>query len=383
MPLIPEVWWRSLPKHGEELCGDKVEVVYTPDTTIVVLSDGLGSGVKANILATLTTRIASGMLKHDIPLEAVVETVLQTLPVCKVRKMAYSTLAILQVDRFGYTRLIEIDTPRVQVIRNGKVREVPFDRKYIHGKEVLDSRFVLSHEDVLVMVSDGVILAGIGGLLPLGWGVQGLAEYLQDSVDPSMSTMDIVDQIINRCECYYASSPGDDTTAIAVKMRGERRVKLLTGPPGDPGLDETVVKHFMHGPYIKVVAGGTTANIVARVLERKLVTFLEYEDPDVPPVGKIAGIDLVCEGMLTLQKTLEKLQKAKHGALLTNKQDGATRLTKILLGSDEICIMAGKAINPAHQNPDIPYQLGIRNQVVDKIAAYLREIGKELTIEWY
>lgn len=383
MALIPEIWWRSLPKHGEELCGDKVEVVYTPDTTIVVLSDGLGSGVKANILATLTTRIASCMLKRDIPLEAVVETVLQTLPVCKVRKMAYSTLAILQIDRFGRSRLIEIDTPRVQVIRNGQVRELPFERKFIHGKEVLDSHFTLSREDVLVMVSDGVILAGIGGILPLGWGVQGLAEYLRDSIRASMSTMDIVDQVINRSECYYASTPGDDTTVIAVKMREERRVKLLTGPPGDSSLDETVVRQFMYGPYTKVVAGGTTAKIVARVLERKLITFLEYEDADVPPMGKINGIDLVCEGMLTLQKTLEKLQKARHGALLTNKNDGATRLTKILLGSDEICIMAGKAINPAHQNPDIPYQLGIRNQVVDKIAAYLIGIGKKLTIEWY
>jgi hypothetical protein len=383
MPLIPEVWWRSLPKYGEELCGDKVEVVYTPETTIVVLSDGLGSGVKANILATLTTRIASGMLKRDIPLEAVVETVLQTLPVCKVRKMAYSTLAILQIDRFGRSRLIEIDTPRVQVIRHSKVRELPFVQKCIHGKEVLDSHFTITHEDVLVMVSDGVILAGIGGILPLGWGVHGLAEYLRDNVNASMSTMDIVDQIINRSECYYAAKPGDDTTVIAVKMREERRVKLLTGPPEDPALDEIVVKQFMYGPYTKVVAGGTTASIVARILERKLITFLEYEDADVPPVGKIAGIDLVCEGMLTLQKTLEKLQKAKHGALLTNKNDGATRLTKILLGSDEICIMAGKAINPAHQNPDIPYQLGIRNQVVDKIAAYLTEIGKRLTIEWY
>lgn len=311
MALIPEVWWRSLPKHGEELCGDKVEVVYTPDTIIVVLSDGLGSGVKANILATLTTRIASCMLKRDIPLEAVVETVLQTLPVCKVRKMAYSTLAILQIDRFGRSRLIEIDTPRVQVISYGKVRELPFERKYIHGKEVLDSHFTLSREDVLVMVSDGVILAGIGGILPLGWGVQGLAEYLRDSIRTSMSTMEIVDQVINRSECYYASTPGDDTTVIAVKMREERRVKLLTGPPGDPSLDETVVRQFMYGPYTKVVAGGTTANIVARVLERKLITFLEYEDADVPPTGKINGIDLVCEGMLTLQKNLGKTAKCK------------------------------------------------------------------------
>lgn len=382
MALIPEVWWRSLPKRGEELCGDNVEVVYLPDMTLVVLSDGLGSGVKANILATLTTRIASGLLKRDIPLEVVVETVMQTLPVCKVRNLAYSTLAILQIDRVGNARLIEIDTPRVQVIRYGKVRELTFEQKSIHGKEVLYSHFTLNSEDVLVMVSDGVVHAGIGGVLTLGWGVDGLADYLQDSICASMSTMDIVDRIIQQCEGYYASSPGDDTTVIAVKMREERRIKLLTGPPGEPSLDKSVVESFMQGPYVRIVAGGTTAKIVARVLERRLTILLKYEDEEVPPTGKIDGVDLVTEGMLTLKKTLERLQKARSTGLLTNKKDGATLLAKILLGADDIYIMAGKAVNPAHHNPDIPFELGIRSQVVEKIAAYLTSIGKKVTIEW-
>lgn len=383
MTLIPEVWWRSLPKRGEELCGDNVEVVYMPDMTMVVLSDGLGSGVKANILATLTTRIASGMLKRDIPLEAVVETVMQTLPVCKVRNLAYSTLAILQIDRFGNARLIEIDTPRVQVVRYGKVRELHFEQKFIHGKEVLDSHFTLSPEDVLVMVSDGVIHAGIGGILPLGWGVCGLADYMQEDIQASMSTMDIVDRIILQCEGYYAALPGDDTTVITVKMREEQKVKLLTGPPGEPALDNTVVARFMDGSYVRVVAGGTTAQIVARVLGKKLITFLNYEDVAVPPIGKIDGIDLVSEGMLTLQKALERIQKARSGGLLATKKDGATRLAKILLGADDICIIAGKAVNPAHNNPEIPFQLSIRSQVVEKIAAYLTTMGKKVTIEWY
>jgi hypothetical protein len=382
MPFVPDVHWRSLPKRGEELCGDKVEVVCTPNSSIVVLSDGLGSGVKANILATLTTKIASGMLKRGIPLEAVVETIMQTLPVCKVRKIAYSTLVILQVDCQGNARLVEIDSPPIQVIRSGVIRSISFEYRNIHGKEVRDSHFKLNDEDVLIMVSDGVVHAGIGGILKGGWGIDGLAEYAKEFVNASMHTSEIVDRILARCEGYYLSSPGDDTTVVAVKLREKQKVTLLTGPPSDPGFDQSVVDCFLRKPDIKVVAGGTTAKIVARFLGEQIRVELTYDEPDIPPTGQIKGIHLVTEGMLTLTKALEKLQRVKHSRELPKKQDGATRLAKTLLDCDELHIMAGTAVNPAHHYPDLPYQLGRKSHIVEKIAATLLEAGKKVTIEW-
>jgi hypothetical protein len=322
------------------------------------------------------------MLKRGIPLEAVVETIMQTLPVCKVRKIAYSTLVILQVDCQGNARLVEIDSPPIQVIRSGVIRSLPFEYRNIHGKEVRDSHFRMNEEDVLIMVSDGVVHAGIGGLLKGGWGIDGLAEYVKEFANASMHTSEIVDRILDRCEGYYLSSPGDDTTVVAVKLRERQKVTLLTGPPSDPSSDQTIVAHFLRTSDTKVIAGGTTAKIVAEFLGERIGVELTYDDPDVPPTGQIKGIHLVTEGLLTLTKTLEKLQRVKHAEQLPNKQDGATRLTKILLDSDTIHIIAGKAVNPAHHNPYLPYQLGKKSLVIEKIAATLVEAGKKVTVEW-
>jgi hypothetical protein len=106
MRLVAEVVHGSLPKAGEELCGDKVEVIRTSERTTVVLSDGLGSGVKANILATLTTKIAAGLLERKVPLEEVISTIAQTLPICHERLIAYSTLAVVQVKACGLAHAV-------------------------------------------------------------------------------------------------------------------------------------------------------------------------------------------------------------------------------------------------------------------------------------
>jgi hypothetical protein len=147
--------------------------------------------------------------------------------------------------------------------------------------------------------------------------------------------------------------------------------------------DEEVVKRFLNRAPIRIVAGGTTAKIVARYLQENINVQLTYEDSEVPPIGSIKGIDLVTEGMLTLTKAAEKLQKVKNSGQLSDKTDGATRLAKLLLDADDIHIIIGTAVNPAHHNPDLPYQLGIKSQVIEKIAALLAETGKKVTLERY
>lgn len=379
--LHAEVGVTQLSKVGEELCGDNVEITRTSNATTIVLSDGLGSGVKANILATLTTKIASSMLKRGIPLEDVVDTIAETLPVCRVRKMAYSTLHIITVTDDGLATVVEFDCPPSFLIRNGKVIPFPSKEKLVSGKVINIGQLLLQENDMIVAVSDGVIHAGIGGLLKLGWGWAGVATQLREVCCAEDAARDISSQIISCCEGYYLGRPGDDSTAIVIKVRRPRQLSLFTGPPMDIAKDEMVVKQFLGQKGKKVVSGGTTANIVSRITGQRLVVEMHYCDPQIPPIGYIDGIDLVTEGILTLNSVVERMDNEKK---LGNKSqlDGATRLARMLLESDIIKIYAGSAVNPAHHNPNFPFELNIKSQVLKKLITVLESKGKQIHVDW-
>lgn len=378
--LHAEVAVAQLSKAGEELCGDKVEVTRSKGTTTVVISDGLGSGVKANILGTLTTKIASSLLKRGVALEEVVNTVAQTLPVCRERKIAYSTLHIIKLHADGEATVVEYDSPASFLLRNRQVVPFPTHEKVVAGKTVKEGSLSLQENDFIVAVSDGVIHAGIGGLLKLGWNWQGIASQLASSYSSSRDATEVAEGILNCCNGYYLDRPGDDSTVVAVKLRRPRKLTLFTGPPSDRSMDERVVRRFLHVPGKKVVSGGTTANIIGRITGKAVKVDLSYQDPEVPPTAKIEGVDLVTEGVLTLTAAIDRLDNRRR---LNDKsfQDGATLLARLMLEADKIDILAGTTVNPAHQNPNFPSQINIKNQVLEKLRIKLESIGKEVTVE--
>lgn len=378
MRLVAEVAQGSLPKAGEELCGDKVEVIRTPERTTVVLSDGLGSGVKANILATMTTKIAAGLLERKVPLEEVISTIAHTLPVCHERLIAYSTLAVLQVTARGLAHVVLLDSPPVFLWRQGKVVPFPTERKIVAGHDVEEGELELVADDFLFLVSDGVLHAGIGGILPLGLGKEGVMEYLQGLPVEKLGSRAVAQQFLDLCAAYYTMRPGDDTTVVAVKIRLPRQLVMFTGPPRSQELDHVAVGKLLEYPGKKVVCGGTTAKIVARELGRELTVELEYDDPDIPPCALIEGIDLVTEGMLTLNRALSYLVEGK----IPNRADGASRVAQLLSETDEIKIVTGLCVNPAHQNPDLPQGLNLRAGTIKQLAGVLRGQGKVVDVEW-
>ncbi|HOP80006.1 MAG TPA: SpoIIE family protein phosphatase, partial [Armatimonadota bacterium] len=357
---------RQFSKKGEDIYGDAVKVSQTPDSTIIVMSDGLGSGVKANVLATLTVELASGLFQGDLSLHEIIETLIATLPVCKWRNIAYSTFSIVRIYDTGHVTVAEYDSPGLIYLREGN-SAVPISttERTIFDRTIRESYFKMNPGDMLVMYSDGILYAGVGEGLRMGWQEEGILEYVSEIV-PTLSndSKELADAIADRAIGFWANRPGDDGTVLCAKYRKARLATVLSGPPMDRGLVGRQIMDFLASPGAKIVCGGTTSHLVADYLNEELQLDERFLDTDLPPTGKIRGIDLVTEGILTLSRAAEYL---KNG-IPEDKADGATALLDQLLKADGIKFIVGMARNPAHQNTGLPDSIFLRRTVVEDLA---------------
>jgi hypothetical protein len=387
--LYIDVNYESLNKYKEELCGDKVEIIRGCDSVVVVLADGLGSGVKANILATLTSKIIGTIMSNGLDIDEAVNTIVSTLPVCKERGVAYSTFSIIQIFNNGEGYLVEFDSPSIMRLRKGKLLTIKTESRIVSGKLINEARFSVSPDDLFIIISDGVIHAGIGQTLNLGWQWNNVSEYIQKTYNKDSSSKAVTKLLLAACDSLYSHEPGDDTTVVALKAKKPIKLNLMIGPPVDSNKDTEVVNRFLNSEGKKVICGGTTSQIVSRVLGKEIKTSIEYFNPSVPPTAKIEGINLTTEGVLTLSKTLELLkmcvspESTMSDFLKLNQKDGASELGKMLLEeSTSIYFFVGRAMNPAHQNPEFPLHMGLKFKLVEEIAALLKQAGKHIIIEY-
>lgn len=390
MNIFVDVDYDSLNKYKEELCGDKVEVIRNNDSVIVVLADGLGSGVKANILATLTSKILGTMLSMGSTLDEAVDTIASTLPVSDERGIAYSTFSILQIADDGECSLFEFDNPSVIRLSKGTHLDIEKNCREVHGKLINESKFYVSAEDTIILVSDGAVHAGVGASLDFGWRWENLRKYTEKIYKKGISAKNITKLILSACDNLYNNKPGDDTTVVTIKIRNHVNGNVIFGPPVDKNMDKLMVSKFMDGESIKIACGGTTALMVGRELNRSVVTSLQYIDPSIPPIAKIEGIDLTTEGILTMSKALEHVGKYASSDntiedfLDLNRKDGASTLAKLLVEEcTSIHFFVGRAKNPAHQNPDLPLNLNLKLQLVDDMKKCLETLGKKVAVEYY
>ncbi len=383
MKVFYEFGLKQINKRNEEICGDSVAYSLKPGTATLVMSDGLGSGVKANILSTLTTRIATRLLEGGLPLEEVVETVSETLPICRVRKIAYSTFSMAQLFGEGRVKLVEYDNPSVFFLRDSRVVSLACQERAVDGKRVKEYAFSVRPGDWLVFVSDGVLNAGIGGAYPLGWGWEEAGRYLEGHVHDSLTADAFAAKVAAVVGELYAGPPGDDVSIAVVKVRLRRFMTIFTGPPVRREDDARIVKALTSAPGRHVVCGGTASRIVARVLGRRIDVDVATGTDDIRPAGRIEVFDLVSEGVLTLRRTLDILREGVPSERLKLHVDGASALVVCLREADEIHILAGRAMNPAHQNPNLPRELALKTQVVNTLADELRRIGKDVAIEYF
>ena len=381
MRLYYEWGSRQINKRGEELCGDSIAVSRHADSVTLALSDGLGSGVKANILATLTTQIAMHMLENELPLSDVVQTLSETLPVDRVRHLAYSTFAIAQFFKQGTARLVEFDSPPAVFLRGRKTQRIAYEERIVKEKKIHESVLELADGDWVVFLSDGVLNAGIGGVYPLGWGWEKVSRFIEEHTHRDLTAEDLADKIAEAVGGLYAGNTGDDVSIVVIKVRHKLVLNVLTGPPENRCADLDVVSSFLRRSGKLAVCGGTTAKIVAGHLGQPLDVDLSTMTDEVPPIARLKGVDLVSEGILTLTRTNELLRSGADRKKVMFRVDGAASLLRLLLESDHIHFVVGQAVNPAHQNPDLPHQLGIRVKVVRELAEALEARGKEVKIE--
>ena len=393
MEIKVDMAYKSLNKNEEELCGDKVEILHTDNSHILILADGMGSGVKANILATMTSKILGPMFLRGIPLEECVETIAETLPVCRVRQMAYATFSILQVYDDGTAYLVEFDNPGCIFIRDGEIMKIPEQFRMIDNRRINEYHFKVKLGDAFVLISDGAINAGVGELLNFGWNWDSVAKYAQREYKKTISAMHLAAAISQACDDLYQYRPGDDTTVAVLRIGEKKLVNLMTGPAQCQEDDEGMVTDFMADENaVKVVCGGTSANIVARVLEKEInVAFTGEIDPNIPPTASIEGIDLVTEGVVTMNRVLKLLEQYTRDDEIDeaffielDKPNGASMLAKLLIEQcTDLHLFVGKAVNAAYQNTELPFQLGVRQKLVDQIEDVLKRLGKGVSVRYY
>lgn len=387
--LCTDIGYYSLNKKGEQLCGDNVEIIERDEnSTVVVLADGLGSGVKANILSTLTAKIISTMMANRMSLEDCVATIASTLPVCEVRKVAYSTFTIIQIMDNREAEIIQYDNPGVILLRGGKHVEFDKTERIIGGKTIYQSRLPLEENDAFLMMSDGCIHAGVGERLNFGWQRENIIEFMETMYDSGFTAKTLSTILLDECNRLYGGTPGDDTTVCTVRIRNRRPMNLMFGPPSDPADVEKMMSLFFSKPGKHIVCGGTTSTLAAGFLGVPVDTRLEYVDPEIPPISHIQGVDLATEGVITINRVLSYaqnyLQDNEKYTQWSYRKDGASLIARMLFEeATDINFFVGRAINPAHQNPNLPINFSIKMRLVDELVDCLGKMGKRVKATYY
>ena len=387
--LCVDIGYRSMNKYGEELCGDHVDVLDQGENSkVIVLADGMGSGVKASILSTLTSTIISTMMAEGLSVEDCVSTIAATLPVCSERGVAYSTFTMIRIVENQVAEIIQYDNPHVILLRDGANYEIPETVMDIGGKKIYSSRIALKENDIFIAMSDGCIHAGVGLSLNFGWERKDIISFMETFYDIGFTAKTLTTILLDECYKLYEGQPGDDTTVCTVRIRKREPMNLLIGPPANRDDCNKMMSLFFSKEGKHIVCGGTTSSIAAKFLGKPLVPHLDFLDPDVPPTAEIEGVDLVTEGVITINKVLayakDYLEDNESYTQWSYKKDGASQIARLLFEeATDINFFVGRAVNPAHQNPALPINFNIKMRLVDELATCLKKMGKRIKVSYF
>jgi len=368
----------QLKKYNQNAYGDYFVSKRYPDEArlIAVLSDGLGSGIKANILSCMTATMLLKFLENgQIPIKKASEIIMNALPICQVRKISYSTFSAIDCDDEGNAKIVEEGNPEFIWIRNNEILNAPYDvidSKNFSNRKMKIYKLKLKLGDRLIFCSDGVTQCGLGGgRLKLGLRREGLIVLLQDKLKetPDISSTELADYIVRQARNIEVDrKPKDDISSCVLYFREPRESLVFTGPPYHQKKDPEYAKMFINYAGKKAICGGTTANLISRELNRPITMDSTISIGKLPACSFMDGVDLITEGILTLTKTLEYLEADD-----CDIDNAAGKLLKFLLDSDCINFMVGAKLNQAHYDPALPIEIEIRKNIIKKIGNILQD----------
>lgn len=384
--LCADIGYLSINHYGEQLCGDHVDIVENDNSTIIVLADGLGSGVKASILSTLTSKIISTMLAAGLDIRDAVETIADTLPICSERHSAFSTFTIIRLVNNDRADIIQYENPNVVLLRNGKNYEIPLNIMHIGEKTIYHSGLSLRDGDTFVAMSDGVLYASDTGVMNENWSRDALISYIEPLWDAGFTAKTLTSIILNETNRLYGGKPFDDATVCVVKIRQRQPMNIAIGPPKNRDDNHRMMALFFAKEGKHIVCGGTTASIAAEYLHEPVKVNYVSPDPEIPPTSNINGIDLVTEGIITIDRILQYaknyLKDNDSFKQWSYKKDGASLAARLLFEeATDINMFIGRAENPAHS--DLPINFNVKISIVDQLADCLKKMGKRVKVMYF
>ena len=378
--------------EGERICGDVFvsKRIKEEGRIVAVLSDGMGHGVKANMLAILTATLAANFTREHKDFRTIAEIIMNTLPVCSVRKISYSTFTIVDINiHTGEVSILEYDNPECMILRGKEIFHPTWEKIVLEsdrnkGKELRAAKFTVNKEDRILFWSDGIAQSGLGSpKYPFGWGIDEAKYFVQSIIakTPYISARKIARKVVNMAVMNDNYRPKDDTSCASIYFREPRKLLVCTGPPFEKERDIELAMTVHQFQGKKILCGATTAEIISRELGENIVDNFEFDDPDLPPTSNMKGVDLITEGILTLGKVTNILRHYDSNTSLG--RGPADQIVKMLLESDEINIIIGTCINIAHQDPTLPVELEILRTVVKCIAKLVEEkFLKEVSLKY-
>lgn len=368
-------------KKAHQPCGDAYGVYRDLNATVIVLADGLGSGVKAHIAATMCVSRLLGLIREGASIRETFKSVAETMDKAWGSGDPFSVFTLARILNNGHATILSYEMPP-PILVNPIYAQILKDRVYTQKKAIIhESSCLLSKDEGIMLMSDGITQAGIGHKFVNGWESEGVQRFIESKLNGDrIEGEDLVADIHAKGRSYWPVGKGDDCSVVLGLNRRGVIVNLICGPPTKESDDEKFVKSFLKSEGIHIICGGTTAKIVSNVTKRKLEV-KESDSAITPPAYKIDGFEMVTEGVVTLNQVFHLMEE---NITELPMETVVGELTWYLRMADRINIWEGTASNLGHDQIEFKLQ-GIfnRSQVLKIIGEKLEKQGKLIVHKKY